>query len=119
MLRPRHTEADNCYLEVKIVSDIEQVPASEREQWVATHQALEIDVREPNEWAVGTIDGITKISMNDVPERLNELDKDVAILVVCRSGARSQKVAEFLTGHGYTAANLASGMIGVVNHAAH
>ena len=115
MPRPRHTEARNCYLEVKIVSNIEQVPASERAEWVATHKALEIDVREPNEWAVGTIDGITKISMNDVPARIDELDKDVAILVVCRSGARSQKVAEFLASHGYTAANLAGGMIGVAD----
>ena len=101
------------------MSNIEQVSAGQREQWVAANEALEIDVREPKEWAVGTIEGITRISMNDVPARLDELDKDVAILVVCRSGARSQKVAEFLTGHGYKAANLADGMIGVVNHAAH
>jgi rhodanese-related sulfurtransferase len=103
---------------VKTVSDIEQVPASQREQWVITNKALEIDVREPKEWAAGTIDGITKISMGDVPARLDEFDKDVPILVVCRSGARSQRVAEFLTEHGYTAANLAGGMIDVVDHAA-
>ena len=94
-------------------SSIEQVPAEEREDWVTTNAALQLDVREPKEWATGTIDSVTRISMGSIPARLAELDKGTPILVVCQSGQRSQKVAQFLVAQGYEAANLAGGMIAV------
>lgn len=70
-----------------------------------------LDVREPYEYQIAQIGG-TLIPQNDVPNRLNEIPKDREIIVQCRSGARSQKIAEFLKQSGYSqVANLAGGIL--------
>jgi len=49
---------------------------------------------------------------NDVPQRLAEIDRDREAIVHCRSGARSQRVAEFLKQAGYPqVVNLAGGIL--------
>jgi rhodanese-related sulfurtransferase len=93
------------------MSMIENVPAVEWEAWVAETGGRVLDIREPFEWAQGTLPGATLIPMGDIPQRMTELDVDQALLVVCRSGGRSQQVAVYLTMQGYTrVANMAGGM---------
>ena len=66
-----------------------------------------LDVREPYEYQIAQIGG-TLIPQNDVPNRLAEIPRDREIIVQCRSGARSQRIAELLQQAGYTSvANLA------------
>jgi adenylyltransferase/sulfurtransferase len=70
-----------------------------------------LDVREPYEYKIAQIGG-TLIPQNDVPQRLNEIPRDREIVVHCRSGARSQKIAEFLKQSGYAqVVNLAGGIL--------
>lgn len=70
-----------------------------------------LDVREPYEYQIAQIGG-KLIPQNDVPQRLGEIPRDREIVVHCRSGARSQKIAEFLKQSGYTqAVNLAGGIL--------
>jgi adenylyltransferase/sulfurtransferase len=70
-----------------------------------------LDVREPYEYQIANIGG-TLIPMNQVPQRLAEIDRDREIVVQCRSGARSQRVAEFLAAQGYpNVKNLAGGIL--------
>jgi len=70
-----------------------------------------LDVREPYEYQIAQIGG-TLIPQNDVPNRLAEIPRDREIIVQCRSGARSQRIAEFLKQSGYTqVANLAGGIL--------
>jgi rhodanese-related sulfurtransferase len=69
-----------------------------------------VDVRDPGEWQAGRIPGARWIRMDELPDRLDELDPDRPVVTVCRSGARSGKMAEFLTGRGYRADNLDGGM---------
>jgi sulfur-carrier protein adenylyltransferase/sulfurtransferase len=70
-----------------------------------------LDVREPFEYKIANIGG-TLIPQNDVPQRLAEIDRNREIVVQCRSGSRSQRVAEFLAQSGYTkVANLAGGIL--------
>ena len=70
-----------------------------------------LDVREPYEYQIAQIGG-KLIPQNDVPQRLAEIPRDREIVVQCRSGARSQKIAEFLKQSGYTqVANLAGGIL--------
>ena len=59
-----------------------------------------LDVREPYEYQIAQIGG-KLIPQNDVPKRLAEIDRDREIVVHCRSGARSQRIAEFLKQSGY------------------
>ena len=70
-----------------------------------------LDVREPYEYQIAEIGGIL-IPQNDVPQRLGEIPKHREIVVQCRSGARSQKIAEFLKQAGYAkVVNLAGGIL--------
>ena len=70
-----------------------------------------LDVREPYEYQIAQIGG-KLIPQNDVPQRLAEIPRDREIVVQCRSGARSQKIAEFLKQSGYPqVVNLAGGIL--------
>jgi sulfur-carrier protein adenylyltransferase/sulfurtransferase len=70
-----------------------------------------LDVREPYEYQIAQIGG-KLIPQNDVPQRLAEIPRDREIVVQCRSGARSQRIAELLKQSGYTqVVNLAGGIL--------
>jgi adenylyltransferase/sulfurtransferase len=70
-----------------------------------------LDVREPYEYRIAQIGG-KLIPQNDVPNRLSEIDRNREVIVQCRSGVRSQQVAEFLKQHGYPrVVNLAGGIL--------
>ncbi|GLB66735.1 rhodanese-like domain-containing protein [Arthrobacter mangrovi] len=69
-----------------------------------------LDVREDYEWEAGHIEGALHIPMNDLPERVEELDPDEDVYVICRSGGRSFRVVQWLVGNGYTAMNVSGGM---------
>ncbi|MGA2571415.1 MAG: molybdopterin-synthase adenylyltransferase MoeB [Terracidiphilus sp.] len=69
-----------------------------------------LDVREPFEYQIANIGG-KLIPMNEVAKRLAEIDRDREIIVHCKMGGRSQRVAEFLRQSGYEkVANLAGGI---------
>ncbi len=70
-----------------------------------------LDVREPRELAIASVPGALHIRMSEVPARLEELDRDREIVVMCHSGVRSLAVARFLLQQGYSrVANLVGGI---------
>lgn len=91
---------------------IPQITVLELKQRLDAGEDLMIlDVREPYECQIASIGGIL-IPMNQVPDRLAEIDRNREIVVQCRSGARSQRVAEFLAAQGYpNVKNLAGGIL--------
>ena len=60
-----------------------------------------VDVREPHEWEIAHIEGATLIPLNQLPERLAELDGHAEIVTHCHHGARSMKALELLKGAGF------------------
>jgi rhodanese-related sulfurtransferase len=54
-----------------------------------------IDVREEHEADIAKIDGLL-IPMGDVMDRVEEIKKDIPVIVHCRSGARSRAIVEAL-----------------------
>ncbi|MGA7228224.1 MAG: rhodanese-like domain-containing protein [Acidimicrobiia bacterium] len=93
------------------MSSFENVPARDWEDWVAVTEATIIDIREPAEWELGTLPGARLISMGEIPQRMDEFDKDAPLLLVCRSGSRSHQVAVYLAMSGYSrVANMTGGM---------
>jgi rhodanese-related sulfurtransferase len=60
-----------------------------------------LDVREPEELETASVQGVWHIPMMQVPGRLEELPRDKPLVVMCHAGARSRRVAEFLTGNGF------------------
>jgi rhodanese-related sulfurtransferase len=60
-----------------------------------------LDVREHDELAIAAVAGALHIPMREVPARLDELDAAKPLVVMCHSGGRSRRVAEFLQGSGF------------------
>jgi rhodanese-related sulfurtransferase len=72
--------------------------------------ALLLDVREDDEWTAGHAPDAVLMPMNSVPQRLDELPRDREIVVICRTGSRSERVTAFLVAQGFEAANVFGGM---------
>lgn len=61
-----------------------------------------LDVREEAEYAFGHIKGSISIPMGELDDRLDELDKNQEIYVICRTGTRSDLAAQKLAAKGFT-----------------
>ena len=74
-----------------------------------------LDVRTEEEFygTLGHIEGAMLIPIDDLADRLNELDsvKDKTIYVVCRSGNRSNRGKDILNANDFTAVNIDGGML--------
>ena len=65
-----------------------------------------LDVRNPNELAKGKFKNSQNIPLDDLRERLNELDKKTEYIVSCQSGLRSYNLERILKQEGYKVKNL-------------
>ncbi len=94
-----------------VINGVPQMPATElKRRKDAGENLFVLDVREPYEHAIAHIGGHL-IPMNQVPERVSELDPNHEIVVHCKVGGRSQRVAEFLAQNGFKKIhNLAGGI---------
>jgi rhodanese-related sulfurtransferase len=63
--------------------------------------AFVLDVRQPDEWNEYHVPGSTLIPLDQLETRLNEVPKDKEIVVVCRSGNRSQPGRDVLKNAGF------------------
>lgn len=72
--------------------------------------AVLLDVREPDEWAAGHVETAVHIPIGQVTGRLGDIPQGDPLYVICRSGSRSARVADFLRGRGTKAVNVAGGM---------
>lgn len=69
-----------------------------------------VDVRTPEEYALGTIDGAVNIPLDDLRGRLGEIDRDSDVIVFCAVGLRGYLAQRILLGRGYRRVrNLAGG----------
>lgn len=104
-------QISGCNSNDKIIS----VSAPEFDKEIKADSVQLLDVRTPQEYAEGHIDGALNINIqSDDFRRLveKELSKDSTILVYCRSGRRSMEAAEILTELEYKVVNLKGGIIG-------
>ena len=67
-----------------------------------TNDLVIVDVRESAEYAFDHIPNAISIPLGELESRLNELDKDNAIYVVCRTGNRSDFASQKLAENGFT-----------------
>jgi len=72
-----------------------------------------LDVRTDDEWAGGRIAGSVHIPMDQLMQRMDEVDD--RIVCVCAVGARSARVAQFLNAQGREAVNLHGGIYAWAN----
>lgn len=88
------------------------ISAKELEEKLENGEKLNIlDVREDFEVAQGMIPGSRHIPLGEIPERLNEFDKNEHYYMVCRSGGRSGNACSFLSNEGYNVTNVSGGFM--------
>ncbi len=76
-----------------------------------------VDAREKSEYSISKIEGAIWVGYDDFElSRVQEISKDLKIVVYCSVGYRSEKIAEKLQGAGYTdVSNLYGGIFEWVN----
>ena len=68
-----------------------------------------LDTRTVGEYSRGHIDGFVNIPVDELRERLDELDKDKPVYVICQSGLRSYIACRILAGNGFDSYNFSGG----------
>lgn len=97
------------------MSEVPETTVQELHELLASSEApLLIDVRTPAEFSSGHIDGAVNLPLNELPQRLPELNaaSDRAIVTICRSAKRTIPATQFLHAQGFElATQLAGGML--------
>lgn len=82
-------------------ADPPRVEIADAAEYLADRDAFVLDVREPNEYSGGHVPGAVLVPQADLLMRIDELPRDRDILIVCASGGRSRRAAQFLSGEGF------------------
>jgi len=96
---------------------IENVEKGILKQWYAEDaeslprdgSAILLDTRTPGEFRAGHIEGFRNIPVDELRERLGELERGKPVYVICQSGLRSYIAVRILAGNGFEAYNFAGG----------
>jgi rhodanese-related sulfurtransferase len=68
-----------------------------------------VDVRQPEEYEAVHVPGAKLIPLADVVARVGEIPRDQPVYVICQTGSRSQRAADFYRNRGIEAYNVAGG----------
>ena len=68
-----------------------------------------LDTRTPQEYSKGHVKGFVNIPVDELRERIGEIDRTKPVYVICQSGLRSYIASRILTGNGFDAYNFAGG----------
>lgn len=68
-----------------------------------------LDTRTPMEYSRGHAEGFINIPVDELRERIGELDRSKPVYVICQSGLRSYIASRILTGNGFDTYNFAGG----------
>jgi rhodanese-related sulfurtransferase len=71
--------------------------------------AVVFDVREPDEYENAHVPGAVLVPLATVPDRLADFPTGDAVYLICASGNRSRRAAQFLRAKGVDAVNVAGG----------
>ena len=96
------------------MSTVEQVDPDDAHAMLEGGATL-LDVREQDEWDAGHVPDSQLIPIGQVTARIAEVPRDRRVVVICRTGARSEQVAQFLVSQGVDAVNVAGGLRAWVN----
>jgi adenylyltransferase/sulfurtransferase len=93
-------------------ADVPAIEPGELEQRLRRGDAIDlIDVREPNEWEIGRIEGARLAPLDAILETLSTVDLQKDVVVYCKVGGRSARAVRQLQAAGFTRVwNLAGGL---------
>jgi len=75
-----------------------------------------IDIRFPEEVAAWSMGFTKSIPLNELPDRLDELDKSKLIVTVCPHADRAAIARHYLTLQGFNSKYLVEGLMGLADH---
>jgi len=106
------TSTKNAVESSQLQGKNENVNVDEFKKLAEAGMGTVLDVRTPDEWSSGIIEGATKINFfdKDFDVRAAHLDKTKPVYVYCKSGGRSGKAASKLSAMGYTVYNMLGGI---------
>jgi len=92
---------------------IKEITVLELDQKLKNNEdCILLDVRNIQEVLYSKIEQATHIPMNEIQDRISELNKDKEIIVQCKSGKRSAKVCDYLLNQNFTKVkNLKGGIL--------
>ena len=85
--------------------DVPELTPEQLKQRLDTGEPVTLlDVREEYEWDIANLGpyGAQLVPLGDLPDRMEQLDREADIVVYCRSGSRSKGAARHLRAHGFT-----------------
>lgn len=68
-----------------------------------------LDTRTVKEYSAGNVEGFKNIPVDELRERIDEIEKGKPVYVICQSGIRSYIACRILEGYGYEAYNFSGG----------
>ena len=68
-----------------------------------------LDTRTPMEYSMGHVKGFINIPVDELRERIGELDRSKPVYVICQSGLRSYIACRILAGNGFDCYNFSGG----------
>jgi rhodanese-related sulfurtransferase len=71
--------------------------------------ATVVDVREVDEYIEAHVPGVLLVPLGTIPDELDALPRDETLYMICRSGVRSLRAADFLIANGFDAISVAGG----------
>lgn len=77
------------------------VTNAELQEQLGRDDVIVLDVREPAEYAFGHIEGAVSIPLGELENRAQELDAEKEVIVICRTGNRSDFAAKQLAEKGF------------------
>ncbi|MGM7682189.1 rhodanese-like domain-containing protein [Cytobacillus sp. Hm23] len=94
------------------MNSVKEISTTELEKKLNREEKLNlVDVREDDEVATGIIPSAKHIKMGDIPNHLDHFLKDEEYIFICRSGARSERVCQYMQQQGYNVKNMVGGML--------
>ena len=82
-----------------------RIPGAEAKKWVAGG-ALLLDVRTPEEYADGHLDGAQNVPVDQIDQAIPKLAKDRPVVVYCAAGPRADAAARHLLAAGFKVGDL-------------
>ena len=94
-----------------MLGDMNEVSPKEAQGRIQQGAVL-VDVREAHEYEEVHAQGAALMPLSEFESSYGTLSEDAEIILICRSGARSEKAGQFLLDHGYSnVTNLTGGTL--------
>jgi rhodanese-related sulfurtransferase len=88
--------------------DVNEIDVETLERFLGAGAPL-IDVRQPDEYTEAHVPGAKLMPMDELPELVEEIPLDVPVYLICATGVRSDRAAQWLLAQGFDASNVTGG----------